>query len=597
MKIIKSTIFFSVLLLIFSCQDPLNVSPLNIIGSDVVWIDKSLVDAYIADLYDRSELIESNDNSNDPYTQRFGAQTLGGESHGRPYDGAYKYTFGDLSEIKSDVALPYFNSTSWRFIRAVNEAIGQLSKEDSKLDVKFREQRLGEVYFLRAHAYFRKVIRYGGVPIIDKVQLTTLPVEVLRVARSTEMETYDFIAKDLDKAISLLAGKSKTISRISEAAAWALKSRAMLYAGSIAKNNDLLPFKDTNGLVGIDPSQGNRYFQLSLEASKKLLPAPFGTGTYKLRPGNTVANYRKIFNNLESTDDTESILTIEFNGETGRFNNEGVYLLPRAMPEHVNWGAWQSVYFETLEWFDYKDGTAGNMLPDGSATLRSKFIPTNFYNLNDLFANKDPRFRGSIALPPYTLQGYPVYFHWGVTSTSFAASAGVPNAGPNQNKQASGMCVIKTADEINSKPINDKGDSPLVVFRLGEIYLNYAEAAFALNDDTGLAALNTIRNRVGMPVRNSLTMENIMNERKVELAFEGHRFWDLRRWRIAVTALSPTQKYKVIRWTWNVEKNTYSATLMDENKLRLFKPEHYYFPIPLDELQNNPVLIQNPGYK
>ncbi len=596
MKIIKNIIILLVIAGIYSCDNPLESTRLDVIGNDVLWNDESLVNAYMANMYDQSELIEDNDNAQNPLAQRYGTQPLGGEAYGRPQNGAYNSTTGNLSGIDTGTTLGYFGSGTWPFIRALNVAIKELSNENSGLSSSFREERLGEAYFLRAHAYFRKVIRYGGVPIIDYPQDSSLPVEELRIPRSTEKETYDFIASDLDKAAALLAGKAIIVSRISEPAVWLLKSRAMLYAGSIAKNNNLLPEKDDKELVGINPSEAENYYKLSLDATKKILPAPFGTGNFALRSGQTVTNYRKIFNDIESANDTESILTIHFNGEGGRFNNEGVYLIPRAKPEHVNWGAWQAAWMETLEWYEYKDGTSGEMLPDGSETLRNTLASGIYYNLSDLFANKDPRFRASIALPPYDVQGFPAYMHFAVKNTTEAQAAGVPLKGPPQNRQTSGICVIKTANENNPMVINNIGDAPLVVYRIAEAYLNYSEAAHALGDATGLAALNAIRERAGMPLRTNFTMENIMHERKIELAFEHHRFWDLRRWRIAETELSPTEKFKHIRWTWDVVNDSYTATLRDEKSVRLFKPEHYYFPIPLSSIEDNPVLVQNPGY-
>lgn len=596
MKTIRNILLIAVIAIIYACENPLDSTRLDVIGNNVVWDDESLVDAYMANMYDRSDLIEANDNSQDPQGRRYGTQSLGGEAFGRDQGGAYGYTAGNLSGINTGVAFPYFGAESWSFIRALNVAIKELSIEDSRLSTKFREQRLGEAYFLRAHAYFRKVIRYGGVPIVDYPQETSLPAEDLRIPRSTEKKTYDFIASDLNKAAVLLANKTATVSRITEPAVWMLMSRAMLYAGSISNNNSLLPLKDINGLVGIDPAEARNYYKLSLEASRKILPAPFGTGNFALRPGQTADEYRKIFNDIGSANDRESILTIQFNGEGGRYNNEGVYLLPRAKPEHVNWGAWQATWMETLEWYEYKNGIPGTMLPDNSATLRSTLASGQYYNLSQLFADKDPRFRASIALPPYKIQGFPAYMHNSVKNTADANQAGIPLRGPTQNRQSSGICVIKTANENNPRVINNIGDAPLVVYRLAEAYLNYAEAAYALGDASGLDALNAIRTRAGMPLRTSLTMPYIMHERKIELAFENHRFWDLRRWRIAQTELSPTEKFKHIQWTWDVANNTFTAILVNEKLVRLFKPEHYYFPIPLSSIENNPALEQNPGY-
>lgn len=592
----KTTIYillFFTIGVIWSCDNVLDATRLDVISGDAVWDDEALVDAYMAKVYDESELLEDNDNAYDPYSQRYGTQALGAEAYGRPQNGAYNYTTGQMSEIGQSPALPDWD---WKKIRRINVAIDELSDENSTLPNDFREQRLGEAYFLRAHAYFRKVIRYGGVPLINEAQDPSLSPEELRVPRSTEKATYDFIAEDLNEAAKLLAGKNVPKGRINEPAVWMLKSRAMLYAASIAKNNELLPFKDADGLVGINPNEANGYYQQSLDASKKILPPPYGTGSFALRSGNTVSDYRKIFNDIDSDNDSESILTIQFTGEGGRYNNEGVYLIPRAMPEHVNWGAWQSAWLETVEWYDYRDGTDGRLLPDGSGSLRNTLFSGQFYNLVTLFENRDPRFRASLALPPFEVKGFPAYMHKSVTDANAAKELGVPTAGPKQNRQSSAVSVYKTANDLNPMPVNNIGIEPLAVFRIAEAYLNYAEAAYELGEENGLEALNDIRKRVGMPERGELTMEYIIYERKIELAFESHRFWDLRRWRIAEAELSPSEKYKLIEWKWDVVNNTYTGTLKDEKHVRLFKPEHYYFPIPLSQIQDNDQLVQNPGY-
>lgn len=137
-----------------------------------------------------------------------------------------------------------------------------------------------------------------------------------------------------------------------------------------------------------------------------------------------------------------------------------------------------------------------------------------------------------------------------------------------------------------------------MIIRLAEIYLNYAEAAFALGQtDNALDAVNAIRERAGMPLLSTITFDDIVNERKLELAFERHRYWDLKRWRIASDFLN--QQYTGVQFTWDVAADTYSITrkTTTESVVRLFKPEDYYLPIPVEDIENNDALIQNPGFE
>jgi hypothetical protein len=471
-----------------------------------------------------------------------------------------------------------------------------LTNPESTLDKDYREMRLGQAYFARAILYFNMVKRYGGVPIIKVVQDIDLDPEELKVPRSTEKETYDFVASDLDMAIKLLTGKAIGKYQPSADAAYGFKSRAMLYAGSIAENDTKLPLHK-DGLVGINASEATRYYELSIEASRALLPAPFGTGSYTLRPGATVAEYRNIFDAIDAGDDTETIMYQQFNGDGGIENAADVFLLPRAIPEHVNWGSAMNAYFETLLWFDYKDGTSGKLVPDGSGTLFDNVGSNKFYDLNKLLGNRDPRFGASVAYPGFELNGAPAYFHSKVTDNADADAAGVPRVSPKQNRIRSALAIYKTANTLTPVPLQDLGDNNYMIMRIGEIYLNYAEAAFGLGQTANaLTAVNAIRDRAGMPELTTLTLDDIKDERKLELAFENHRYWDLKRWRDAEEPLS--KHYSGIMWTWNVADNTYAIDLVDpENRTRLFKPADYYLPIPLDNIQHNDALVQNPGFE
>ena len=135
------------------------------------------------------------------------------------------------------------------------------------------------------------------------------------------------------------------------------------------------------------------------------------------------------------------------------------------------------------------------------------------------------------------------------------------------------------------------------IFRLGETYLNLAEAAFYLGKtDEALAALNTIRTRAGMPAKATITEEAIRNERAVELVFEEHRFWDIRRWRIAEEILNDTMM-KGLSFIYNHDTKKYKISVKDAIRSpREFLSHHYYYPLTLVKLSDNPNLVENPGY-
>ena len=148
-----------------------------------------------------------------------------------------------------------------------------------------------------------------------------------------------------------------------------------------------------------------------------------------------------------------------------------------------------------------------------------------------------------------------------------------------------------------------KSETPWPVFRLGEIYLNLAEAAMELNKSSeALDAVNKIRERAGIALLSNINMEKLRHERRVELAFEGHRFWDMKRWRIAHldvtqgglngfrgTALYPWYDIRDGKYVFERGRNT-------PKQLRIFLEKNYYTKINQDDMNSNPNLIQNPGY-
>ena len=162
-----------------------------------------------------------------------------------------------------------------------------------------------------------------------------------------------------------------------------------------------------------------------------------------------------------------------------------------------------------------------------------------------------------------------------------------------------GFGVMKYLDEqvdIGSTWSNSGTDYQ--VFRLGETMLNLAEAALELGKSgEALMAVNKIRTRAGIAELGSVSMNQIRQERRVELAFEAHRYWDLRRWRIATTELTTT--FSGLRYILDYETRKYKINVIenyDGNNTPTFHDRMYYFPISLKRTGQNSKLVENPGY-
>jgi hypothetical protein len=142
------------------------------------------------------------------------------------------------------------------------------------------------------------------------------------------------------------------------------------------------------------------------------------------------------------------------------------------------------------------------------------------------------------------------------------------------------------------------GQTDWFVFRYAEILLNYAEAAYELNKDSeALNAINQIRSRAGIIELPSIDREKIRHERKIELAFESHRYWDVRRWRTAVSELSGS--FKGLRYLLDYNTRKFRLEIFDKadgSNDPVFYKRNYYLPIGIGRIDNNNNLVENPGY-
>lgn len=132
---------------------------------------------------------------------------------------------------------------------------------------------------------------------------------------------------------------------------------------------------------------------------------------------------------------------------------------------------------------------------------------------------------------------------------------------------------------------------------MGEIYLNLAEAAFYLgNTSEALTTLNRLRERAGMPPKTEITEDIIHNERLVELTWENHSYWDIRRWRIAEELLDGV-RMQGLKYTYNYDTKKYQIILSNgEGVARTFQKRNYYLPLGIDRIVENPNMVENPDY-
>ena len=408
-----------------------------------------------------------------------------------------------------------------------------------------------EARALRAYFYLELAKRYGDIPLITTVLDEN---EANQLPRTPFNEVIEFIVQECEEVAPHLPKSYEgerlgETGRITQGAVMAIKARALLYAAS--------PLHNSEGSVSA--------WQEAAEAAYAIIDS----GDYSLNP-----NYSSVFNNYSS--------------------NNSELILERRHSASNN--------FERINFpVGYIGGTSGNC-PTQNLVDAYEMADTGLdideegsgFDPFNPFEGRDPRLEASILYNGATWKGQTI-----------EAYQGGANGEPLRYATPTGYYLKKYVIEgINLEPPNvTQVEHTWVLFRYAEVLLNYAEAmneAYGPEDAAGMgmtarAAVNEVRQRAGMPdFPAGMTKEEfrskLRNERRVELAFEGHRFWDVRRWMIGDQT---TDIYGTTIGFNPFGGYTYEKTLVEE---REFNDNMNLFPIPQTEIYKNPYLEQNPGW-
>lgn len=481
-------------------------------------------------------------------------------------------------------------------IRAVNILLERAKDyPGSQEDIK---QYVSEAHFFRAYTYFYLLKFFGGTPIVTTVLDVDSPE--LMGARNSRYEVIDLIISDLNNAIDGLPLEQNIPAvdkgRISHWAAKAFKSRVLLYEATWRKYNGTKT--DYEGSTGPLSDQVNSFLEETISLSEDIIK----NGGYSLWNYNTQLenlSSRYLFN-LEDAGSNPAGLTKASNTE---FILYGVYdYTLRRSAINLSWTVWQMYPSRKLiDMFLCTDGLPA----DKSETF------LGYKNVGDEFKNRDYRLEAYIGSP----------------STSMNLDNGTAGYGNQKFAVYNYGSYRKDKEESSNYP----------VIRLAEVYLNYAEALIEKNGtitNTQLnMSINKLRERAGVK---SLTTElasqynlnlkdEIRRERAVELFMEGYRFDDLKRWGIAEDALNAsrcgmvvgnasyptvfvdsegniTSRYKKNIYVWGEEtvqtaKGNLPCVVISSKTNHNFSKTNYLWPIPSLQIDQNPSLKQNPGYK
>jgi hypothetical protein len=568
-------------------QEVLDRQPLNLIVDPDVWQSEQLIDIYLVGLYDAIPIgfptspaafqanftDESSYHEENPPVSNYGAQSIS------------------------------LNTGMYSWIRRANYFLDKIPT--SPLSENQIKSLTAECRFIRAYYYFDLVKKYGGMPIITEVQVFEDNLEELRVNRNKEDEVYEFILTELNAAIVDLPDDrdANNANRATKSVAQALKSRAMLYAGSIAKYGSV----QLDGLVGIPVEKASRYYAESKAASSAIIESNrFGLYDRLYDPatgsGNPAANYQNIFLDKGNK---EIIFqkAYSFPDKAHSYDN---YNVPEGYT--TNQGSAICPTLEMVESYEYRDGTRGIF------DIENR----EYDSPEDLYKDKDPRFEGSILRSGSAFAHRPVQIYRGIydeNGTLYESLApfprdpsinqvGLDGPFPTGNYSKTGFYIKKYLEPGSAVVEPGFSSQNYIDFRYAEILLNHGEAAFELGDiEEALAVINQVRARAGIRIlyEPELTLERLRNERKVELAFEDKRFWDIRRWRIGTDlfrstfagGLWPYLKFENGNYKYIFRK--VSGYPIDGGMPRIFNQRDYYSNLS-GYISTNSNIVNNPGW-
>ena len=643
------------------CNAFLELEPLDKVSPEQLLETEGGVKALLANIYTMIPMEDFNYRPNAGFNQR-------------GYDGVNETTnlaFLTDEATRSDggVGIGYEGFNYWPYgdIRQVNIFMQNVekAKEAGTISVADADRMTGEAHFARAYMYYGLVKRYGGVPLIDKVQdddYANGGPGAVAVPRSTELDTWKFVLNECTLAAATLpdATSGSDLYRVTKWAAYALKSRVALHAASVAKYWNLAPLAGeavTQKLVGgMTSADADAFYKECIEASKFLIENS-GKSLYKPTPATVkeaASNFQALFLNDQNEEVIFSKAYLIGTTNTNQGHSYAQFnILPQVNPGALKYGRFNPM-LEIVDLFeDYTDDGTGKSAKIVTRTDGNEdaYIP-NFHNMNNAsvvntlmsvpfvkyndlyepFANKDARLLASVVVPGSSYAGTEIiiqggfikdnnsyvaysnestqkngttYYALGAEGETMFSGFNNVNSGEDANWTATGFGVRKYMPEGESmSPDRLSSTTSYIDMRLAEVYLNYAEAVVENGSGFGdkeLAEnyLNALRRRAGHTDRISLTLESVLKERRVEMAFEGKRFWDMNRRREFHTEFSNNRIRKALVPMLDLRgaepKYVFARVnyFGDETRGgRTFQNINYYRGIP--NIATNG-LVQNPG--
>ena len=589
-----------------ACGDFLDQEPDRIMTDDQIFSDAVMIKSVLANYYGRVSWGQRAADYSQFTVLDEAAYCNGGPDHRSTFEDdrwrVYDYTL--VRDIN-------------QFLKGVRETTVLSEAEKAPLE--------GEARFLRAWYYFNVCRGLGGMPIVgDEIfdYQAGMDLSTLQKPRATEVEMYDYIISECEE----IAGKLPTAMQTNAARAnkWAakmLEARAAGYAASIAKYNNQMetPIRTAGGEVGIPADKAQSYYQKALAAAEDVI----NNGPYSLQ--NTKEDKGVNFYNAicVKENNTEMIWARDYKypGQTHGFTTNNA---PKSHAEDID-NSYMGAVLNLVEEYELIDtktpGQKSPVVTEENGTYK-------FYDSADApFKDRDPRLWGTVIYPGADFKGKEVVLqtgqlvkeggNWNIVvgdldsrddQGNLITSQNGPKESNEQYVNKTGFYVRKYLDETVSAGTRGRGSEMWEPrFRIAEAYMIAAEASFELNNGKAAQYINAVRERAGVQPLKTVTFENIVHEYRVEFAFEDHRYWDMKRWRLADKVWNgnnndPQARHRRL-WPYRVvapgDPNDGKWVFVEDflfmsPNARYFKMQNYYNFLDLNWINNNPLLVKNP---
>ncbi|WP_114749497.1 RagB/SusD family nutrient uptake outer membrane protein [Pleomorphovibrio marinus] len=590
--------FLALLVWLSSCSEEyLDRQPLDQFAEDAVWNDPNLIETFVNNIYFAiphgfhalmmSSLVDESMAVWDWETSN-ATKSLINPSYLGVWDENF-WTGRRYQQINW--------TNSYRQLRNCNIFMDKIHEADFP-DESFRDRLIGEVHFLRGFIYHNLLSVYGGVPLITEAFGLG---EDYEQPRTNYSQVVDFVVEELDKAAELLPLQhfGDQMGRATKGAALALKARTLLYAASDLYHNPSWAqgFSNPELISHTGGDQMSRW-----RAAKDAAKAVIDLGQYSLHNGGGEdwENFGEVFTAKETSEDIYVRYMLQRVQEDWDIGDPGLFNGPNG---YHNWGG---------------NTPVGQLADDFEMADGSRFDWSNPQHAAEPYSNRDPRFYAT-----FLYEGA----RWRQRPENLRDSdpLGIIQVGQWERYNSStGQVNVQNGLDTRQGPIEDwngtytgyylrkfidpnvdhqyfRQEVPWRIMRYTEVLLNYAEACIELGEEAEARTyINMVRERAGMPAiadSGEALKQRYRNERRVELAYEDHRYFDVRRWMIAPEVYGNAQgvrvRYELQADNTTAENPTYTVIEVQD---RSWQDRAYLLPIKLDEMNRNFQLVQNPLY-